>query len=358
MRIFICFLFFNLLINAQHNDNVDVNYFYGSILKHNSTVKNLINQHPEGLFISFNKSTYGKQNWAKKYNYPEYGLSFQYQNFHNPSLGNTLGIYAHMNFYFFNRNLIFRFGQGIGYTNNPYDKESNFRNLAFSTHFMSSTYFALYHKQKIYKNIYAQAGLQLLHFSNANIKAPNTSTNTLAGTFGLNYEFEKQKQNIETTSISEPEIDKKIHYSLYLRASRNESDIIGSGQFPYYNVSAFAEKQVSQKSKINTGVDIFWAKYLEEYIYFKSVAYPNENVDANTDYRRVGAFIGHELLFNKVGVLTQVGYYVYSPFKFLGPLYQRVGFNYHFSKNISAGITLKTHAAKAEVVEFGLGYTL
>ncbi len=34
------------------------------------------------------------------YNYPDYGLSFQYQDNKNPELGNLYGLYGHFNFYF------------------------------------------------------------------------------------------------------------------------------------------------------------------------------------------------------------------------------------------------------------------
>jgi hypothetical protein len=99
-------------------------------------------------------------------------------------------------------------------------------------------------------------------------------------------------------------------------------------------------------------------KYLEEYIKFKSVAYPNEHVDSNTDYRRIGLYIGHELFINDLSVEAQVGYYVYSPFDYLGPFYQRIGLKYYISNTIFTSMTLKTHAAKAEAVEFGVGVRL
>jgi hypothetical protein len=54
-------------------------------------------------------------------------------------------------------------------------------------------------------------------------------------------------------------------------------------------------------------------------------------------------------------LLTQVGYYAYYPYKFEGRVYLRLGLKYYFTKNIFGAITLKTHAAKAEAVEFGVG---
>lgn len=69
-------------------------------------------------------------------------------------------------------------------------------------------------------------------------------------------------------------------------------------------------------------------------------------------------FIGHELFINKLSLITQLGYYIYYPFDFEGKTYQRVGLKRYFGDKWFVAITLKSHAAKAEAVEFGLGVRL
>jgi hypothetical protein len=56
--------------------------------------------------------------------------------------------------------------------------------------------------------------------------------------------------------------------------------------------------------------------------------------------------------------VTQLGYYVYYPFDFEGQVYNRVGLKRYFNDKVFAAITLKSHGAKAEAVEFGLGLRL
>ncbi|MBQ0740700.1 acyloxyacyl hydrolase, partial [Aquimarina celericrescens] len=87
-----------------------------------------------------NRKTYGFKNWEQRYNYPDLGYSFIYQEFNNDVLGRNFGVYAHYNFYFVKRFLQLRLGQGIAYNTNPYDKETNFRNNVFGSHILSSTY--------------------------------------------------------------------------------------------------------------------------------------------------------------------------------------------------------------------------
>lgn len=359
---FLVLLFFPGFAFAQNvkekNYFVEANYFYGNILPHNNTIKHLITTHPEGVFLSLNRKTYGNADWQSEYNFPDYGLSFQYQGNKNETLGDLYGLYGHYNFYFLKRNLQFRIGQGIAYSTNPYDKEHNFRNFAYSTRLMPSTYFMLnYQKQKIWKGLGFQAGLVLVHHSNANIKAPNTSTNTMAFTVGLNYNFNEQEPDYitkkDTTRFSEP-----LRYNVVFRSGVNESDVIGSGQYPFYVLSGHVDKRISKKSALQFGGDFFWSLYLKEYIRYMAIAYYEKNSDPNVDYKRAGVFIGHELFINKISLETQLGCYVYNPAKINGTLYQRVGLKYYITDQVFGAFSLKTHAAKAEALEFGLGIRL
>ena len=58
------------------NSTIDVNYFTGNIALHNNDILHLIQGHPEGFIISWNKKTFGEEAWQERYNYPDYGFSF------------------------------------------------------------------------------------------------------------------------------------------------------------------------------------------------------------------------------------------------------------------------------------------
>ena len=159
-------------------------------------------------------------------------------------------------------------------------------------------------------------------------------------------------------SITSKKFTERIKYNLVFRSGVNESDVVGSGQFPFYIVSAYADKRLSHKSAVQIGVDAFFSKFLDELIYYQSVAFPEENVSGDEDYKRVGLFAGHELFINKMSVVTQLGYYVYYPFDFEGRTYIRVGLKRYFGDKWFGALTLKSHGAKAEAVEFGVGIRL
>ena len=187
-KIFLISFFVSFLVASSQETQLKIekssyfqlDYFKTNILPQNGA-KHLITGRPKGFIFSWNKRSFGEKLWEQHYNYPDVGFAFGYQDFENNSLGKLYALYTHYNFYFFKRNLQFRIGQGIAYTTSPYDKETNFRNNAYGSDFMSSTYVMFnYHKENILKGMGFKAGISLMHYSNANFRAPNTSTNTFA----------------------------------------------------------------------------------------------------------------------------------------------------------------------------------
>ena len=344
----------------EHTSYLDVNYFKGNIALHNNDILHLIQGHPEGIILSWSKKTYGFNEWEQRYNYPDYGVSFAYQNLKNDVLGNNYSLYAHYNFYFFKRNLMMRIGQGMAFTTNPYDKVENFRNNAFGSKLMSSTYVMFnYKKERIIDNFGLQAGFSLIHYSNANVKAPNTSINSLTLSLGVTYSLDDEVPEYKhTLDDNDSKFTQPIKYNLVFRSGVNESDVIDSGQFPFYIFSAYADKRINVKSALQFGTDVFFSNFLKEYIYYKSVSFPEDNVSGNEDYKRVSLFVGHELFMNRTSLITQFGYYVYYPFDFEGRTYVRAGLKRYFGEKWFGALTLKSHGAKAEAVEFGIGVRL
>jgi len=355
---FLCLFF---LSNAQKENSssfIDVNMYSGNIARHNDNITHLIQGHPNGFIIGWNKRVSGEKIWHSQYNYPEFGASFVAQNFNNSMLGSSYGVYGHYNFYFLKRRLMLRFAQGISYATNPYDKLKNPKNIAFGSDLLSGTYLMLnYVRPQIFGPIGVQAGATLLHLSNANIKAPNTSINSVTFNVGLTAALDSNKETKEIETFNE-DINKKIRFGLIFRTGVNQSDVVGTSQFPFYIFSAFAEKRINPKSLVMIGGEYFNLKFLKEYIYYQSVAYPENNIAHDLDYKRIGVYIGHELLFGRFSVQTQLGYYVYSPFDFEGRVYNRIGMKYYLSSKWFVSATLKSHTAKAEALEFSLGIRL
>ena len=342
-------------------NTLDVRYTYGNIWNHNSNILHLITGHPEGVLLSWNRKTFGKNEWEERFNYPDVGVSLRYHNLKNKNLGNAYALYTHYNFYFLKRHLVLRTGIGVAYATHPYNRTDNYRNVAFGSSLLNSTYLQLnYKKESLFKTpIGVQTGLEMTHYSNGSYKSPNTSINVVSATIGLTYNLNYQK---DYTYIHR-ELDKKlfrekIAYNVAFSSGVNQSDVIGIKQYPFYIVTAYVDKRIGRFSGFQLGTEVFFSKFLKEEIRYNSIAYPDRNLDPDTDYKRVGVFVGHELWVNKMTFITQVGYYAYYPYAFEKRIYGRLGFKRYFGKRYFGMINLKVHGAAAEAIEFGVGIRL
>ncbi len=337
--------------------DLEADLFYGTILEHNPDISHLITEHPTGLMLAYNRKTYGLKEWEKRYNFPDVGYTFAYQDLKNFYLGEVYSGYAHYNFYYWKRRLQFRIGQGVAVATKPYDRETNFINNAYGTRVLSSTMLKFGYKQNnIWKGFGLHAGVSIIHYSNANLRAPNNSTNTWAFTAGINYfpNYEKMPDYIpkgEKTKYSEP-----LHYNVVLRSGVNQSDINNSGRYGFLHLTGFVDKRINHKSTLVGGVDAFFTNFLKELIRYESIALPDSGVTGDEDWKRFGIYLGHELHFDKMSFVSELGYYVYYPFDFEGRFYNRLGLKRTFGDNLFGVVTVRAHGAKAEEVEFGVGW--
>ncbi len=365
-RILILLLLTSFIISysqkKEHNNNYfQADFFYGNILKHNENVGHFLTNHPTGFILSWNRKTYGEQEWQQRYNYPDFGISMGYQDYKNPILGELYSVYGHYNFYLLPRKykneLVLRAGWGLAYNTNPYDKVTNPKNVAFGSHLNSSTYFQLFYKREnIIDKLGIQVGFTLIHASNSSVKSPNTGVNVWASTIGLHYNLGEKNTMEYIPSSQEKKFKQPIKFNFVLRGGFNESDFIDSGIKPFYVISAYADKRLSRKSAIQLGADYYVSYMLKDYMEIRHIA---DNNYKKGDYKRVGVFIGHELFLNKISMLFQIGYYAYYPIEIDGRLYERLGLKRYFkNEKWFASISLKAHAAKAETVALGFGIRL
>ena len=330
----------------------------GNVLLHSPYMPQFITGHPDGLMLSYAHKSSGKHEWERAYNYPDYGLYFLYQDFKNTTLGYNSAVGGFYKFYFAKRHLSLKVAQGLAMTTNPYDRVTNSKNRAFGSRYMGNTDFIFgYTHDRIIDHVGLDVGLFFTHYSNGRFKSPNSGINTYGLTVGLHYDLNP----IELPKVVEADpqnFAEPIKYNFILRTGVNESPSIGSGQKPFYHLGAYADKRLGRKSAVQLGTEVFFTLSNQEYIRYKAIAFPELNIDPNTDYKRVGVFVGHELFINRLSLEAQLGYYVYQPYKLDIAIYDRVGMKYYFTKNCFTGVGVKTHGLMAEATEFALGIRL
>ncbi|MDY7394592.1 acyloxyacyl hydrolase [Aureibaculum sp. 2210JD6-5] len=365
---FILFSLSTLTFFSQENNHtlLQVEYFYGNILKHKKKISHLAISNPQGFVISYNRKTTAQDKNLAHYNFPDWGFSFIYQDFNNTTLGKTFVAQLNYSFYFGNRankNLFYlKLGQGIAYNTNPFNLETNNKNIAFGSHLLANTTLGFNYKRKNILNAFdATVGFTLSHYSNGTIKSPNLGLNTLSLITGVSYNFDADNPIDYNGPIQEDNIINKepIKFNFQFSGGINSSGNIGTKQFPFYIGSIYADKRVGRKSILQFGGEIFISKFLKELIAYNAVAFPElPNQDGKADYKRVSLIVGHELDINNFSILTQFGYYVYYPYPYETRYYERVGVKKYFGKKWFATASIKAHLFLAESIDLGIGIRL
>lgn len=350
------------LLSQTEGDNVytfDVQGFSGTLARHNKNIAHLAVDHPQGLILSVNKRTFGAAYWQEAYGYPDVGVSFVFQDFGNVILGENYGLYGHYNFYFLDRSLMLRVAQGVAYNTNPYDPNSNFKNSAYGSHLLASSYVMLnYKRDRIFRGLGIQAGFTLVHHSNGGFRAPNSGTNVLALNLGLNYQLDDQISEEIQTETTSKDYSETIKFNLMLRGGINEGDYLRLGQHPFVVATAFLDKKINYKSTFQLGIEAFYSEFLRKEIEYVAIAFPSSELEGNEDFKRFSIFAGHELNLGYLSVPTQLGYYIYWPYEYESRVYSRVGVKKYLSKKWFCALTVKSHAFNAEAIEFGIGIRL
>ena len=65
------------------------------------------------------------------------------------------------------------------------------------------------------------------------------------------------------------------------------------------------------------------------------------------------------MLFSNIGFSGQIGYYLHYPYLKPAPIYTRLGLQYYFAKHLAyIGVNLKAHNARADYIEWCIGFQL
>ena len=322
---------------------------------HDKEMGHLAQSHPKGFSLFLKKHTYGNRLWEQTFKYPNIGASFHYVDYQSPILGETFSAMGNIDYYLIrkrNRTFQFQFGFGIGYSTHPYDKETNNKNIAIGSHFTYAALIRLAYTHQIAPRLDLDAGIKLSHFSNGAFKVPNKGINVVTADLGFSYDLNRQKLEYQK-ALNSPLVDKQMHYNITLATGIKEIDPVGSGKFSFFTLSMYASKQTTRSNEFNFGLDAFYSFATKE-----EIKIDRELNGESPDFKRLGIVGGHSLLLGKLSFLTQLGVYVYKPYKSDKPVYQRYGFKYAFHEQFFGAVYLKTHYAKADAVEWTIGFKL
>ena len=345
------FTVFNLLqFQGQISQGLECRFKIGFLGAHRGVLSHLPNQLAYATELSYYKHLKDSSSWARYFNYPTVGAALFHGSVgNNEVLGRYTAIYGFADIPLVLKNrfeLNWRLGSGLGYTNRVYDPILNPKNIAISSHVNAMIVIGI---KSIYrfKRSSISIGLDVTHFSNCAFKIPNYGINIPYLSLSYSRKLKEDNETILKNRISQ---HKKLQYGGYGFFSLKEINPHGSKKYPVFALGLFTRYFFKHKGGIEAGLDLISKQSVFDFE-------PQVN-KTQWSILQLGIYSGYLLPLNHFHFFFGMGGYVRDRYHPDGSLYHRIGFRYQFSNGFYGNLTLKTHWAKADYMEAGIGYVL
>lgn len=315
--------------------------------------------------ISLGKRLYGTDFWHDNYRNPIVGVTLYGSNLGNKEyLGYGFGSYAFIEFPMVkntNSYLSWKLGCGLGGVTKVFDQEKNPKNDAVSTYLNALLCIGVTGKWRVHENYSMIYGLDLTHFSNGSTKIPNLGLNIPTISLGLAYHW-KDKKEAKVDQIIRCKkgntmncVDTKTpffsnwYWTNVAIISSKQVYPTGEKNYPVYALNSFVWKQFRPKVGMELGFDFISKQALFHYRDY----IPKTQMSIF----QVGIYSCYVLPLNRLKFVLGMGTYLKDRYDMDNEIYHRVGMRYQFDNGFLVNLVLKTHWAKADYVEYGVGYT-
>ena len=299
-----------------------------------------------GEFSYIYRTAEAKQ-WHQAYRQPLVGGTlFLGSVGNNEILGHFLGLYGFVELPIVrlkHYRLDFKFATGLGYTNKPFDPILNPENVAIGSRVNALMCFALKQSWR-WNNTALTFGIDMTHFSNASYQMPNLGINVPYLSLGVQRFFEDPTIEQKQTELERPDLT----FGATAIISAKEMRPLGVGRYPVYAGNLFARKYFGPKGGLEASLDVIYKVGL--------LSHPSYPQAAALDPLQLGLFLGYVQSFDRLHFIYGAGVYLRDVLQPDESVYIRLGTRYALNKQVEALMTLKTHYAKADYMEFGLAY--
>jgi len=354
--LFLLIPFFSVWAQKSTSSKTDdfffsLQYSKGITAAHRPSLSYLIKDYPVLFNFEIGRSMNGKKSWHQIFNYPYLGLGYAHFTLGNNEIfGLANAWYGFIDVPYYPEkklNLDYKIGLGISYISNCFNVKNNIFNFAIGSHL--NVYFNLAFDLKynlLNKRLILATGFGITHVSNGKIQSPNLGLNILDFHLSTRYFFGKRREKIQ----SKYTYLKKHSFMIIGAGGAKEYSKPNMGKFFAGNLTFEYEYRNSNKVSWGIGSDIFYDGVLEDEFKWKNDN--NPFLHAN----RAGLHLTYGFHYHKVDFIIQMGSYLFPYSTDDGYFYHRVGFRVLLSKHLIANLTMKTHWARADIVEFGIGY--
>jgi hypothetical protein len=323
---------------------------YGFLIAHRVALMPLQEQHLYSAELSLFKTTSGAQEWERKFLFPEKGIHLAWIQPGSPEkLGSAFAIYPYLDFPLQKKSdcqFWLRYGMGLGYIQHIFDPEINYTNSAIGTHVNGVIHIGISFRKNLAEHASLALGAGMTHFSNGSLKMPNLGINLPAATISINHYFGKSEK---CNSSPYRDTTRMGSVGVFVAGGIKEIYPALGPRYHALTLSSTYNFPTMHKSDLGIGADVFYDNSL-------CIKNGRETGDySKTSNYRIGIHGAYQLRVASIGLLFNMGFYPYTAYKNDGLFYHRIGLRYYFS-NLFACINLKTHYARADYIEWGLGW--
>ncbi|MFN5982474.1 MAG: acyloxyacyl hydrolase [Fluviicola sp.] len=325
----------------------------GYLAAHRSTMAHLAQERIFAGEISIKKRLIGSDFWHESYRNPFVGLTLYGSNLSNKEvLGNAFGAFSFIEFPWYNspKNVFScQMAVGLAYLTKTFDQQTNPKNVAVSSHFSASVVLGVTGHHFFTEKHGLEYGFDLTHFSNGSTQLPNLGINIPMIRLGYLHKIgSTQKEAVKQVGIKKTPFFNSWEPSLIGITSFKENWPTGGKKYPVFAMSAVAFKQFKSKVGMEVALDFISKQSLMDY---KTYIPRNQ-----LDIFQIGGYLGYAIPMNHLRFVIGMGYYIHDKFDADDELYHRLGMRYTFDNGLLLNFVLKTHWAKADYIEFGVGY--
>ena len=335
-------------------DQAEFSYHSGMIMPHVPAIDFMTKDYTSGAALSLLHTTDGSRNWHHLYHFPSLGIGY-----HHSSLGNNQ-VYgrAHSLYGFFEAPavtispgvaLLYRMSAGLSYITRTFDVGQNIYNIAIGSHLNLYYKLSLLTTFRLTENYQLAVGLGLNHFSNGKIQSPNKGLNLISGSAGIRYTLYEPEKKKKSSVL--PSLEDKNHFSLIWSHGWKDYNRFHPEVYYVSSMNLSYERQYARVARYGIGVDAFYNPSLK-----KHLKEPSGNRLIHPALYRVGVHLSHDLIVGDFSLTMQLGHYIYNQVFYITDIYNRIGLKYYTNKHFIVNVSLKSHNANAEFIEFGIGY--
>ena len=332
------------------NKSVGGYYHYGYVWAHKPRVEHMNTGHTQGAELFFQTQTDGSKWWHRVHGYPQTGFSIMYFDLANVIAGKATAAIAYINLPLVRtNNFLFSFqpGAGLSYLSKRFDSEDNRKNMAVSSHVNSAIRVHFLTRYRLTKDLFFHLNYGITHFSNAAFRLPNFGINNISLSGGISYQITPSPEFLKPEI---PVADKRMFLELVYGTGVKENYPPNGKQYFAHTFYAQFVKPLSHTSRIALGADVFYDLSL-----FRFVGDSLSDGEKHVKTIRSGIHAGYEMPVNKITLLVHMGYYLIDETNIDGHFYHRYGIKYTPGKRFFVNLSLKSHWARADFFELGLG---